>query len=162
MRTRPFDRILLASAALALFSGGANALTPTLQFEEGPVASVPITTGSFSFGGVTVNGVPLVGSIEEPELQVNGSVTLGPVFNPLDVRSTEYNRGVVHRLNFRHDRAADFARLERLLRSRKRAVRCSETFGVTRLRQSVQRRDLGILPAVRRRFRTDRGPFLAD
>jgi hypothetical protein len=34
-----------------------------------------------------------VGSIEEPELQVNGSVTLGDLFNPLDVRSTEYNLG---------------------------------------------------------------------
>jgi hypothetical protein len=93
MRTRPFDRILLASLALALFSGGANALTPTLAFKEGPLASLPVTTGSFSFGGVTVNGVPLLGSIEEPELQINGSVTLGPVFNPLDVRSTEYNLG---------------------------------------------------------------------
>ncbi len=93
MRTRPFDRILLASLALALFSGGANALTPTLQFEEGPVASVPITSGSFSFGGVTVNGVPLVGSIGEPELQVNGLVTLGGLFNPADVLSTEYNLG---------------------------------------------------------------------
>jgi len=93
MRTRPFDRILLASIALALFSGGANALTPTLQFEEGPVASVPITSGSFSFGGVTVNGVPLVGSIGEPELQVNGLVTLGGLFNPANVLSTEYNLG---------------------------------------------------------------------
>ena len=93
MRTRPFDQILLASLALALFSGGANALAPTLQFEEGPVASVPVTTGSFSFGGVTVNGVPLVGSIGEPELQVNGLVTLGGLFNPADVLSTEYNLG---------------------------------------------------------------------
>ena len=91
MRTRPFDQILLASAALALFSGGANALTPTLQFEEGPAASVPITSGSISFGGVTVNGVPVVGTIGEPELQVNSSITLGGHFNPLDVLSTEYN-----------------------------------------------------------------------
>jgi hypothetical protein len=91
MRTRPFDRILLASAALTLFSAGANALTPTLQFEEGPLASVPVTTVSFSFGGVTLNGVPLVGSIGEPELQVNGLVTLGGLFNP--VQSTEYNLG---------------------------------------------------------------------
>jgi hypothetical protein len=93
MRTRPFDRILLASAALTLFSAGANALTPTLQFEEGPLASVPVTTGSFSFGGVTLNGVPLVGSIGEPELQVNGLVTLGGLFNPANVLSTEYNLG---------------------------------------------------------------------
>ena len=93
MRTRPFDRILLATAALTLFSGGASALTPTLDFEEGPVASVPVTTGSISVGGVTVKGVPLVGSDEEPELQVNGSVTLG-VFNPLDPDSTEYNLGM--------------------------------------------------------------------
>jgi hypothetical protein len=91
MLTRPFDRILLASAALALFSSAANAVTPTLQFEAGPLASVPVTSGSFSFGGVTVNGVPLVGSIGEPELQVNGLVTLGGLFNP--VQSTEYNLG---------------------------------------------------------------------
>ena len=93
MRTRPFNRILLATAALTLFSGGASALTPTLDFEEGPVASVPVTTGSISVGGVTVKGVPLVGSDQEPELQVNGSVTLG-VFNPLDPDSTEYNLGM--------------------------------------------------------------------
>jgi hypothetical protein len=94
MRISPFDRILLAIAALALCSGGANALTPTLEFEAGPVASVPVTTGSISLGGVTVIGLPLVGSEEEPELQVNGSsVTLGSLFNPLDVDSTEYNLG---------------------------------------------------------------------
>jgi hypothetical protein len=94
MRTRPFDRILLASAALALFSGAANALTPTLELQVGPVASVPVTTGSISFGGVTVTGLPLVGSTEQPELQMNGSVSLGDVFNPLDVQSTEYNLSV--------------------------------------------------------------------
>ncbi len=91
MLTRPFDQILLASAVLALFSSAANAVTPTLQFTAGPIASLPITTGSFSFGGVTVEGVPLVGSIEEPELRVNGSVSLGGLFNPIE--STEYNLG---------------------------------------------------------------------
>jgi hypothetical protein len=91
MRKRPFDRILLTSAALALFSSAATALTPTLQFTAGPLASIPITSGSLSVGGVTVEGVPLVGSIEEPELQVNGSVSVGGLFNP--VESTEYNLG---------------------------------------------------------------------
>jgi hypothetical protein len=91
MLTRPFDRILLASAVLALFSSAANAVTPTLQFTAGPLASVPITTGSLSVGGVTVEGVPIVGSIEEPELQVNGSVSAGGLFNPIE--STEYNLG---------------------------------------------------------------------
>jgi len=92
MRTRPFDRILLAMPALALISGAANALTPTLEVQAGLLASMPITTGSISFGGLTVNGVPVVGSIEAPELQVNGSVALA-AFIPLDVDSTEYNVG---------------------------------------------------------------------
>lgn len=92
MRTHPFYRILLAIPALALISGAANALAPTLEFEDGGVASVPVTTGSISFGGVTVNGLPVVGSIGAPELQVNGSVTLG-AFNPLNVDSSEYNLG---------------------------------------------------------------------
>jgi hypothetical protein len=87
MRTRPFDRILLAMPALALISGAANALTPTLEVQAGLLASMPITTGSISFGGLTVNGVPVVGSIEAPELQVNGSVALA-AFIPLDVDST--------------------------------------------------------------------------
>ena len=92
MRTHPFYRILLAIPALALISGAANALAPTLEFEDGGVASVPVTTGSISFGGVTVNGLPVVGSIGAPELQVNGSVTFG-AFNPLNVDSSEYNLG---------------------------------------------------------------------
>ena len=52
-----------------------------------------VTTGTISFVGVTVNSVPVVGSINAPELQVNGSVTLGGVFNPLNVDSTECNLG---------------------------------------------------------------------
>ena len=93
MRMRPFDPILLAIPALALMNGAANALAPTLEVQAGPVASMPITNGSISFDGLTVNGVPVVGSIEAPELQVNGDVTLA-AFIPLNVDLTEYNVGL--------------------------------------------------------------------
>lgn len=93
MPPRSFGQILLAILALTLFGGGAKADVPTLKFLEGTIGSLPITTGSLSFGGVTVNGVPVVGSIEEPELQTNGLLALGPAFNPLDIELTEYNLG---------------------------------------------------------------------
>ena len=94
MRTRPFDQILLATAALTLFSGGASALTPTLDFEEGPVASVPVTTGSISVGGVTVKGVPLVGSDRGARAAGERFGDPRRLFNPLDPDSTEYNLGM--------------------------------------------------------------------
>jgi hypothetical protein len=93
MRTHPFDPILLAIPALALMNGAANALTPTLEVQAGPFASMPTTNGSISLEGLTVNGVPVVGSIEAPELQVNGDVTLA-AFIPFNVDSTEYNVGL--------------------------------------------------------------------
>ena len=147
MLTRPFDQILLASAVLALFSGGANAVTPTLQFTAGPVASVPITSGSFSFGGVTVDGVPIVGSIGEPELQVNGLVTLGGLFNPVDVQSTEYNLGGSGgAASFTASISGTLEPLTSLDWSvyydpANEPFGESDTFGVARLRQSVQSRE---------------------
>ena len=108
MPPRPFGRILLAILALALFGGGADAAVPTLKIQFGTIGSIPITTGSVSYGGVTVNGVPVVGSIEEPELQTNGLLALGAAFNPLDILSTEYDLGggagdgVVHRADLRN------------------------------------------------------------
>jgi MYXO-CTERM domain-containing protein len=81
-------------AAVTTFAGArANAapLMPTIQFEDGPVASIPVTTGSLSFGGVTVSGAPVVGSATQRVLQVDGTVSLGPVFNPLFISATEFN-----------------------------------------------------------------------
>lgn len=53
----------LLTAATGLLSAHAQAaLTPTIEFEEGPLASLPITTGSVSAGGLTVTGAPLIGS----------------------------------------------------------------------------------------------------
>jgi len=81
-------------AAATMFTGvdaNASPLMPTIEFEDGPVASIPITTGSISFGGVTVSGVPVVGSATQRVLQVNGTVSLGKVFNPLPISATEFN-----------------------------------------------------------------------
>ncbi len=93
MPPRSFGRILLAILALTLFGGGANADVPSLKIQVGNIGSIPVTTGSVSYGGVTVNGVPVVGSIEEPELQTNGLLALRSADNPLDILSTEYNLG---------------------------------------------------------------------
>ena len=167
MRTHPFYRILLAIPALALISGAANALAPTLEFQDGGAASVPVTSGSISFEGVTVNGLPVVGSIGAPELQVNGSVTLG-AFNPLNVdfervqSRRQQRRGLVLGVNFRHNRAGDFTQLERLLRSFERPVRRSDTFGFAKLFRSVEFYCVGILRAAGDRFRADRRPFFTD
>ena len=50
-----------------------------------------VTTRSLSFGGVTVSDAPVVGSARQAVLQVNGTVGLGPVFNPLSISATEFN-----------------------------------------------------------------------
>ena len=87
---RTFSVAILAAATML---GGTHAnatLAPTLEFSDGLVASVPITTGNISFGGVTVNGAPLVGSATQQVLQVNGMVTAS-VFNPLPISATEFN-----------------------------------------------------------------------
>ena len=74
MRTFPIAGILAAATVL----GGSHAdaaMTPTLELSDGLVASTPIDTGSISFGGVTVNGAPVVGSGTQQVLQVDGTVT---------------------------------------------------------------------------------------
>ena len=89
MRTLTLAGML--AAATALCAGHANAtLTPTLEFTDGPVASVPNTTGNISFGGVTVNGAPIVGSATQKVLQLSGTMNPG-IFNPLGITATEFN-----------------------------------------------------------------------
>jgi len=90
---RPIFMAGLMAAATTFAGAHAKAapLMPTIEFEDGPVASIPVTTGSLSFGGVTVSGAPVVGSATQLVLQVNGTVSLGPVFNPLSISATEFN-----------------------------------------------------------------------
>ncbi|HUN38948.1 MAG TPA: PEP-CTERM sorting domain-containing protein [Acetobacteraceae bacterium] len=83
--------LLAALTALAATHAGAAPPTPTLEFEDGPVASVPVTSGTISFGGVTVDGAPVVGSAGQDVLQVNGNTSIGGVFYPLSISATEFN-----------------------------------------------------------------------
>ncbi|HUB10523.1 MAG TPA: PEP-CTERM sorting domain-containing protein [Acetobacteraceae bacterium] len=83
--------LLAAMAAFAATHVGAAPLTPTLEFEDGPAASIPVTTGTISFGGVTVNGAPAVGSATQDVLKVSGNSSIGGVFNPLSISATEFN-----------------------------------------------------------------------
>lgn len=66
------------------------ALLPTIEFDIGPVASVPVTSGSVSVAGISVTGAPLIGGATQSILQVDSAVTLG-VFDPLQVSVTEFN-----------------------------------------------------------------------
>ncbi len=91
MRTLTMAGMLAAATALVSLHANAAPLTPTIEFEEGPVASAPVTSGSVSFGGITVTGAPLIGSVTQDVLQVGGSATVGGVFNPLPIRVTEFN-----------------------------------------------------------------------
>ena len=90
MRTFTLAGMLATATALGAVHANA-ALIPTLEFTDGPVASKPVTTGSISFGGVTANGAPVVGSATQNELQLNGTVTLGGLFNPLSITTTDFN-----------------------------------------------------------------------
>ena len=81
----------LLTAATGLLSVPAQAApTPTLEFEEGPLASVPTTGGIVSAAGLTATGAPLVGSATQSILQLDGNITLGP-FDPLQISVTEFN-----------------------------------------------------------------------
>jgi hypothetical protein len=91
MRAISMAGLLAAATTFAGAHAKAAPLMPTIEFEDGPVASIPITTGSLSFGGVTVSGAPVVGSATQRVLQVNGTVALGAVFNPLSISATEFN-----------------------------------------------------------------------
>ena len=78
------------TAATGLLTAKAQAVPlPTIEFEAGPLASVPVTTGSVSAAGISVTGAPLIGSATQSILRFGGTVTLG-VFNPLQVRVTEF------------------------------------------------------------------------
>ena len=88
-----YARVLagLLTAATGLLSVHARAaLTPTLEFNEGPLATRPVTGGSVSGAGLTATGAPLLGSATQSILQFNGTVTLG-VFDPLQISVTEFN-----------------------------------------------------------------------
>jgi hypothetical protein len=90
MRTFSIAGVLAAATTLGGMHANAMPLTPTLEFSDGLVASEPVTTGNISFGGVTVNGAPLVGSATQQILQVNGTVAAS-LFNPLSISATQFN-----------------------------------------------------------------------
>jgi hypothetical protein len=90
MRTFPIAGILAAATVLGGSHADAGPLTPTLELSDGLVASTPIDTGSISFGGVTVNGAPVVGSGTQQVLQVDGTVTTS-LLGPLAISSTQFN-----------------------------------------------------------------------
>ncbi|HEY3847456.1 MAG TPA: hypothetical protein VGL95_10115, partial [Acetobacteraceae bacterium] len=73
MRTPSMAGILAAATVLAAAHAGAAPLIPTIEFEDGPVASVPTTSGSVSFNGIIVNGAPAIGSATQKVLQLDGS-----------------------------------------------------------------------------------------
>jgi hypothetical protein len=89
MRTHVLAGVLTAATGLLTAQAQAAPL-PTIEFEAGPLASVPVTTGSVSAAGISVTGAPLIGSATQSILQVDSAVTLG-VFNPLQVSVTEFN-----------------------------------------------------------------------
>jgi len=88
---RALSKAGLLAAMTAFSAAHASAAPPTLEFQDGLVASVPVTSGTISFGGVTVNGAPVVGSTTQDVLQINGNISLGGVFNPLSISATEFN-----------------------------------------------------------------------
>jgi hypothetical protein len=83
----------MLAVATNLVAGHADAapLTPTLQFEGGGAASIPVTGGSLSFGGITITGAPLVGSATQQVMQVDGAGSFGGLFGALPYTATEYN-----------------------------------------------------------------------
>jgi hypothetical protein len=88
---RALSLTAILSAATALIASHANAAPiPTIEAEVGPIATVPITSGSVSIDGVTVTGAPAIGSATREILQVTDSTTIG-AFNPLSIMATEYN-----------------------------------------------------------------------
>jgi hypothetical protein len=90
MRTLYLAGVLAAATGFLSTHANAGPLTPEIEMEAGPVATIPITTGSVSIFGVTGTGAPLVGSATQAILQVGGTVT-GSVFNPLQVEVSEFN-----------------------------------------------------------------------
>ena len=89
---RALSLTAILSMATALIASHADAAPiPTIEAEVGPVATVPITSGSVSFDGVTVTGAPAIGSATQEILQVNAATTISGVFNPLSIMATEFN-----------------------------------------------------------------------
>ncbi len=91
MRTPCMAGILAVATGLIAAHANAAPLTPTLEFEGGGAASIPVTSGSISFGGFTVNGAPVVGSATQQVLQVDGSGAFGGLFGALPFMATEFN-----------------------------------------------------------------------
>jgi hypothetical protein len=60
MRTHFFSGVLTAATGLLSFHAQAAALTPTIEFEEGPLAAAPVTSGNVSGAGLTATGAPLI------------------------------------------------------------------------------------------------------
>jgi hypothetical protein len=89
MRAHVLAGVLTAATGLLTAQAQAAPL-PTIEFEAGPLASVPVTTGSVSAAGISVTGAPLIGNATQSILQVDSAVTLG-VFDPLQVSVTEFN-----------------------------------------------------------------------
>ena len=89
MRAHVLAGMLTAAAGLLTAQARAG-LLPTIEFEAGPLATIPVTSGSVSAAGISVTGAPLIGSATQSILQVDGAVTLG-LFNPLQVSVTEFN-----------------------------------------------------------------------
>jgi hypothetical protein len=93
MRTHVLAGVLTAATGLLTAQVPVEAqaaLLPTIEFEAGPLATIPVTSGSVSAAGISVTGAPLIGSATQSILQVDGAVTLG-LFNPLQVSVTEFN-----------------------------------------------------------------------
>ena len=89
MRAHVLAGVLTATTGLLTAQAQAAPL-PTIEFEAGPLASVPVTTGSVSAAGISVTGAPLIGNATQSILQVDSAVTLG-VLDPLQVSVTEFN-----------------------------------------------------------------------
>jgi hypothetical protein len=97
MRAHVLAGLLTATTGLLSVQAQAASM-PTIEFEAGPLATEPVTSGSVSALGVTVTGAPLIGSATQSILQVDGAVTLG-VFDPLRVSVTEFNLTSLHGLS---------------------------------------------------------------
>ena len=76
MRARVLAGLLTAVTGLLSVEAHA-ALTPTIGFEEGPLATVPVTSGIVSGAGLTATGAPLIGTPTKSILRFGGGVTLG-------------------------------------------------------------------------------------
>lgn len=80
MRMRFLASILAATSGLLSVHANAAPLMPSIEIETGTAASIPVTSGSVSLFGVSVTGGLLIGSTNESELEVDGSIS-GSVFN---------------------------------------------------------------------------------